>query len=251
MEEQAAQAEGIDGLTIPARFGNVRLDDVAESIVRELEAKGVGPRGVWPDHRLAEWSLAGNVTYKGKTYFPKINSASIDLAVSPYFARPKWYWRNRTLSRLLWRCLPAYRRDMKDKRNTYFYWEMPRYYESIILDPGECVLMSSVEAVKIPDDAGALLRAKSTSGRMMLEFCDAGWGDPGFGCRDKDGNPINGSTWTFEAFNPAPWPILVKARDYYIQMIMFDLSSAAKNPYGGRYAVQGEMPLGPREEVYA
>jgi deoxycytidine triphosphate deaminase len=49
--------------------------------------------------------------------------------------------------------------------------------------PGTFILGASMEKLNIPDNIGALLRTKSSMGRMGFEHMDAGWIDPGFnGC---------------------------------------------------------------------
>jgi dCTP deaminase len=49
-----------------------------------------------------------------------------------------------------------------------------------VLRPGEFILAASVETFNFPNTVGALLRCKSSMGRIGLEHLDAGWVDPGF-----------------------------------------------------------------------
>lgn len=48
------------------------------------------------------------------------------------------------------------------------------------LQPGEFILAHCIEVFDFPDDLAALLRIKSSQGRIGFEHLDAGWVDPGF-----------------------------------------------------------------------
>jgi len=52
--------------------------------------------------------------------------------------------------------------------------------EGFVLHPGQFILAHSMEICNFRDDIAALLRVKSTQGRMGFEHMDAGWVDPGF-----------------------------------------------------------------------
>jgi deoxycytidine triphosphate deaminase len=47
----------------------------------------------------------------------------------------------------------------------------------------------------------------------------------------------------------APWPTDIYETGFYVQMVMFDLSSAADNPYDGRYQNQFGLTPGKAEKV--
>lgn len=49
-----------------------------------------------------------------------------------------------------------------------------------VLQPGQFILAHSVEILNMPNDLSALLRTKSSMGRIGFEHMDAGWIDPGF-----------------------------------------------------------------------
>lgn len=52
-----------------------------------------------------------------------------------------------------------------------------------IMRPGDFLLSHSREYLRVPPDCSALLRTKSSMGRIGFEHLDAGWIDPGFeGC---------------------------------------------------------------------
>lgn len=49
-----------------------------------------------------------------------------------------------------------------------------------VMRPGEFILAHSIEVFDFSDDLSALLRIKSSQGRIGFEHLDAGWVDPGF-----------------------------------------------------------------------
>ena len=49
-----------------------------------------------------------------------------------------------------------------------------------VLSPGQFILAHSVEVLNMPLNMSALLRTKSSMGRIGFEHMDAGWVDPGF-----------------------------------------------------------------------
>lgn len=49
-----------------------------------------------------------------------------------------------------------------------------------VLRPGQFILAHTIEVFDFPDDLSALLRIKSSQGRIGFEHLDAGWVDPGF-----------------------------------------------------------------------
>lgn len=52
--------------------------------------------------------------------------------------------------------------------------------DGFVLQPGQFILAHSVEILAMPNDLSALLRTKSSMGRIGFEHMDAGWIDPGF-----------------------------------------------------------------------
>ena len=52
--------------------------------------------------------------------------------------------------------------------------------DGYILQPGEFILAHSVESFDVPLNMSAMLRCKSSMGRMGFEHLDAGFVDPGF-----------------------------------------------------------------------
>jgi dCTP deaminase len=94
--------------------------------------------------------------------------------------------------------------------------------EPFILHPGEFVLGSTLERVRIPDDTVARLEGKSSLGRLgLLIHSTAGFIDPGW-----DGHV------TLELSNVANLPITIYAGMKIGQLSFVQLSEPAERPYG-------------------
>lgn len=98
--------------------------------------------------------------------------------------------------------------------------------EPFILHPGEFVLGSTLERVRLPDDLVARLEGKSSLGRLgLLIHSTAGYVDPGF-----EGH------LTLELSNVANLPITIYPDMRIGQISFFQLTSEAENPYGSAKA---------------
>jgi dCTP deaminase len=98
--------------------------------------------------------------------------------------------------------------------------------EPFVLHPGEFVLGSTFEAVRLPDDLAGRLEGKSSLGRLgLLTHSTAGFIDPGF----------NGHI-TLELSNVANLPITLWPGMKIGQLCLFRLTSAAEHPYGSQKA---------------
>jgi dCTP deaminase len=94
--------------------------------------------------------------------------------------------------------------------------------EPFILHPGEFVLGSTLERVRLPDDLVARLEGKSSLGRLgLLIHSTAGFVDPGF-----DGHV------TLELSNVANLPITLYHGMKIGQVSFMQLSEPAAAPYG-------------------
>ncbi|MFN8222837.1 MAG: dCTP deaminase [Gaiellales bacterium] len=94
--------------------------------------------------------------------------------------------------------------------------------EPFILHPGEFVLGSTLERVKLPDDLVARLEGKSSLGRLgLLIHSTAGFIDPGF-----DGHV------TLELSNVANLPITIYPGMKIGQLSFVQMSEPAERPYG-------------------
>jgi len=98
--------------------------------------------------------------------------------------------------------------------------------EAMILHPGEFVLGSTVERIRLPDDLVARLEGKSSLGRLgLLIHSTAGFVDPGW----------NG-TLTLELSNVANLPITLYPGMKIGQVSFYELSTPALHPYGSEEA---------------
>src|SRR5512138_753817 len=94
--------------------------------------------------------------------------------------------------------------------------------EAFILHPGEFVLGSTSERVRLPDDLVARLEGTSSLGRLgLLIHSTAGYVDPGW-----DGH------LTLELSNVANLPITIYPGMRIGQISFFRLSAPAEKPYG-------------------
>jgi dCTP deaminase len=94
--------------------------------------------------------------------------------------------------------------------------------EPFILHPGEFVLGSTFERVRLPEDLVARLEGKSSLGRLgLLIHSTAGYVDPGW----------NGDL-TLELSNVANLPITIYPGMRIGQISFFRLSTPAQAPYG-------------------
>jgi dCTP deaminase len=113
--------------------------------------------------------------------------------------------------------------------------------EAFILHPGEFVLGSTREYVRLPDDLVARLEGKSSLGRLgLLIHSTAGYVDPGF-----EGH------LTLELSNVANLPITIYPGMKIGQISFFRLTSPAESPYGsGRVGSKYQGQRGPTPSRY-
>ncbi|RCW47164.1 dCTP deaminase [Halopolyspora algeriensis] len=98
--------------------------------------------------------------------------------------------------------------------------------DPFVLHPGEFVLGSTFEVVRLPDDLAGRLEGKSSLGRLgLLTHSTAGFIDPGF----------HGHI-TLELSNVANLPITLWPGMKIGQLCLFRLSSPAEHPYGSKRA---------------
>lgn len=109
--------------------------------------------------------------------------------------------------------------------------------DSLLIQPGECVLGVSMEYLRIPRDILVVCMAKSTFARMFLETTVT---------------PIE-SSWrgfvTIEMVNKSPRPIRIHAGDGIMQMLFFKGDQPCQISYedrGGKYQDQPAVPVPPR-----
>lgn len=103
--------------------------------------------------------------------------------------------------------------------------------DSIILYPGEVLLASTREYLKMPRDVVSDLKLKSSLGRLWLNHSLSGWIDPNF----------QGQV-TLELQNLGPYPRTLTAGMRIAQLVFMAMESAPEVAYGenGRGHYQGQ-----------
>ena len=140
-----------------------------------------------PDHWIREWGSHGGV----EPFAPEqVNSASYDLRVCDHWICPT--------------------RDPAD-------FHAPQ----IKLFPGEVLLASTLEYVRVPRNVACDLKLKSTLGRLWINHSLAGWCDPGFE-----------GTITLELQNLGPEPFVLEAGRRIAQLIFIAMESEPQVAYG-------------------
>lgn len=110
-----------------------------------------------------------------------------------------------------------------EKEIKYKKMETDRY----LLLPGQFVLATTMEYVKLPDNLTAFVEGRSSLGRMGLFIQNAGWVDPGF----------EGEI-TLELFNANRCAIELHAGRRVGQLVFAQMDEPALNPYNGKYQGQ-------------
>jgi len=93
--------------------------------------------------------------------------------------------------------------------------------DHVKLFPGEVVLASTMEYVRIPRDVACDLKLKSTLGRLWINHSLAGWCDPGF----------EGQI-TLELQNLGPVPFILHAGRRIAQLIFIAMEEEPEIAYG-------------------
>jgi len=140
-----------------------------------------------PDHWIRTWGESGGV----EPFAPEqVNSASYDLRVSDHWICPT--------------------RDPEE-------FSAPQ----VKLFPGEVVLASTLEYVRVPRSVACDLKLKSTLGRLWINHSLAGWCDPGFS-----------GQITLELQNLGPVPFVLEAGRRIAQLIFIAMESEPEVAYG-------------------
>lgn len=106
---------------------------------------------------------------------------------------------------------------------------------SLVLDPGEFVLGSTIERVRVPHDLLARVEGCSTFGRLgVLVHITAGFVDPGFA-----------GEITLELKNVGPLPVALWPGDKICQIAFQTLTSAVERPYGPERGSKYQGQAGP------
>lgn len=99
--------------------------------------------------------------------------------------------------------------------------------EKYLLMPGQFVLATTMEYIRLPDDLTAFVEGRSSLGRMGLFIQNAGWVDPGFS-----------GEITLELFNANRCAIELQAGRRIGQLVFAQMDQTALHPYRGKYQGQ-------------
>jgi len=112
--------------------------------------------------------------------------------------------------------------NVREKQNDLMQSVEVTSDEPFILHPGEFVLGSTVESVKMPNNIAGRIEGKSSLGRLgLLIHSTAGYIDPGW-----EGK------LTLELSNVAPLPITLYPNMKIAQISFIRMDSEVDNPYG-------------------
>ena len=157
-----------------------------------------------------------------------INPASIDLRLGNTIRLPRFFWTSKISK--VWTI------DEMVAAEPVPLWcdDVVRFTEHWLL-PGEFVLCHSLEYIRVPPNATALLYCKSTTVRNGLEQSHGCLGDPGWG-QDTEW----GAQWTFEFSNVSPKPYKLIAGKPLMHMQLISMAEVPERlyPVTGRYNSQ-------------
>ena len=164
---------------------------------------------------LSDRDLKKVIKTKGLSFSPKlkpsqIGPASIDLRLSPHF---KFFRIDKFSLVNTKEPLPKHFMDSVNLKDD----------EPFIIHPGNFVLASTKEYVKLADDLAMKVEGKSSLARMGILVHTAGFVDPGFE-----------GTLTLEISNQSNVAVALYANMYICQVAVYQLSSPAETPYNKR-----------------
>lgn len=131
--------------------------------------------------------------------------------------------------------------DVKEKQDGLMNTVEVKDDEPFILHPGEFVLGSTVEKVRMPNNIAGRIEGKSSLGRLgLLIHSTAGYIDPGW----------NGNL-TLELSNVSPLPIKLYAKMKIGQISFMMMTTEVDNPYGsGKLNSKYQGQEGPNESKF-
>jgi len=95
----------------------------------------------------------------------------------------------------------------------------------IRINPGQYVLVTTVETVRLPSDVAGQLILKSSMGRRGVSMPAAGWVDPGF-------------VGTLTVQLSACVPVVLQVGQAFVQLVLHKMAGAADRVYAGHYQGQ-------------
>lgn len=110
--------------------------------------------------------------------------------------------------------------DVRQKIDVTRRVEIPQ--DGFVLHPGEFILGSTVETLKIPNNLAAILEGKSSLGRIgLVVHATAGFVDPGY-----EGQ------LTFDMFNISRLPIRIYEGMKIAQLVFMEMKGEVETAYG-------------------
>jgi len=133
--------------------------------------------------------------------------------------------------------LKVIRYGIDNESRIYETFECIDNYENndsvMILNPGECVLASSLDKYSIPNNVFGLVQTKGSLARIFVQItCNDGQIEPGF-----TGNI------TLEITNLSPCIVEIPFKQKIGQLYLFSCSMQSSSPYNGKYANSSEPTL--------
>lgn len=168
------------------------------------------------DTKIKIWADLGGIS----PFDPKlINPASIDIRIGEKIKIPENF------------TIPGYDVSedvLGDTPVAYNFSEHDIPKNGFLIQPGQFVLVHSLETIHIPEYLTGDVNLKSTSARLGLQHLKAGWIDPGF-----QGQIV------LELVNQFPMPRILKTGMRICQLVLAECYPAA-SPYGegGNYQYQ-------------
>lgn len=177
----------------------------------------------WTDKEIAEWAQRGGVTPFDPSVHTTwlgspgrlINPASLDMRLDNTVRRLRIHDEAPILD---------YGANDADT-----VWHKLSTFETLVMNPGDVALLSTVEFVRIPSNAIALIFLKSSAARRGFEALHAGVADGGF----------NGQL-TLEIVNMSRVAWRLRPGDRLVQLIIGNTNGEPLNTYEqtGRYSGQ-------------
>lgn len=99
--------------------------------------------------------------------------------------------------------------------------------DEFTIAPGDFVLATTLEYIRLPDNLTAFVEGRSSIGRLGLFIQNAGWVDPGF----------EGEI-TLELYNAGRYSIHLDKGTRVGQLVFARTGEDAVNPYRGKYQMQ-------------
>lgn len=184
------------------------------------------PPGVWNDEMIHDWASRYVLPYEPSM----VQSGSLDLRLSNKIrVANSWWVENPHSCDFIdsWRRYSDYVAYVEEQLDRHPRWFEPVEFDKYVLQPGEMVLLSSLEVMELLPCMTAILVLKSTPGRDGLNHSHSGHGDPGFG----HGNP---SAWTFEVKNISHAPYVLEAGKSIIQMVISSMAAVPAVSYADK-----------------